>query len=610
MKVVKWILISVLLVFVALAAYLTLIFDPNDFKPQIVNAVKEQTGRTLTIKDDLDWTFFPSVGIKLGAITLSNPSGFSEDMLSVNEIIAEVALMPLLSKQVEIEQISLDGLTVNLETYKDGRGSFDGLAGEGKTTDKPADTGEVKQSGGVALASLDIGGINITNTTVKTFDEVTGVRQIFELASLRLSQFTLNEFADLTYEFKGELPDMLVTSQGEGKVKITNDFTEYELVGLNIKNTVDGKSIPAGKMNIDLTTDMKVNVTQQKASVELKSFKADDIEASGKLEVAYGGKVPQVDAKLDVGAMDVDRILASMPDNQADSQADKKQTTQINTAQVEPDLSGLKAVNGTFEMTIKSIKVSNLTTENWLMDVSLNNGVLGLDKLSADLYQGKLQASAKLDGRGKVAKYQFNKQIKGVQIRPLLVDAAEIDMLAGVTNFELTGSGKSLIADNIKRNLNAKGRFAAEDGALYGVNIPQMIREAQAKMSGDFASQNNEEKKTDFTSLTGSFTMANGQLNNPDLEMASPLIRLAGKGGANILNESINYSLTTSVVGSLEGQGGGERDALYGVEIPFAITGSFTEPKFALDTAALLDSKIKQETDKLKDSLFKKLGGF
>ena len=89
--------------------------------------------------------------------------------------------------------------------------------------------------------------------------------------------------------------------------------------------------------------------------------------------------------------------------------------------------------------------------------------------------------------------------------------------------------------------------------------------------------------------------MAKGVVTNPDLNMASPLIRLQGKGNVNLLSEAIDYALKTSVVGSLEGQGSAEKDELYGLEIPFAISGTISEPKFALDTAALFDAKLKKE---------------
>lgn len=129
MKVVKWILGIFAVLFLGLVLYLTLLFDPNDFKPQIVDAVKKQTGRELVISQDLNWTFFPTLGIELGGISLSNPDGFDEkQMLAVNQVVAEVALMPLFRKEVEIAQLNLDGLKLDLITQKDGRTSWMGSA--------------------------------------------------------------------------------------------------------------------------------------------------------------------------------------------------------------------------------------------------------------------------------------------------------------------------------------------------------------------------------------------------------------------------------------------------------------------------------------------------
>lgn len=70
MKFIKWLLALLVTLVVAVTLYLTVFFDPNDFKPEIVNAVKKQTGRELVIGDDLSWTFFPTVGINLGDFTL------------------------------------------------------------------------------------------------------------------------------------------------------------------------------------------------------------------------------------------------------------------------------------------------------------------------------------------------------------------------------------------------------------------------------------------------------------------------------------------------------------------------------------------------------------
>lgn len=605
MKFLKWFFVAILGLVAALVLYITLIFDPNDFKPQIVDVVKDKTGRLLVISSDLSWTFFPRLGIKLGGITLSNPEGFENAaMVSINEVVAEVALMPLLKKEVEISQLNLDGLTLALETQKDGRTSFDGLTGQASDSAQPQSSNVATSS--ATLSKLDIGGISITNTKISHFDHQTNTTQVLSLKALTLGRFQLDHFATLHYELSASLPDLNLDSSGEGQVRVSQDLQHVTINDFVVTNLITGNSIPNGSLKADVNTSLEMALDKQTMSLVLASFSAADINASGKVDIAYGSKVPAVVAKLDIGDIDIDRLLPK----QDQGAVTQKQAIPSNAGAVEPDLTAMKTVNLDINVNIKSVKVANLKTQNWVFKMVMKQGVANISQLSADLYGGTIKASAKLDGRNKIAKYQFDKRLSGVGIRALLVDAAEIDILDGTANFNVVGKGKSLLPDNLKKNLLANGKFEITDGAIYGVNIPQMIRDAKAKLGGNMSPSGSTEQKTDFTSMTGSFKVANGILSNPDLNMASPLIRLTGAGTANVINESLDYKLTTSVVGSLEGQGGNERDALYGVEIPFAISGTMSEPKFSLDTKALLDSKLKDETNKLKDSLFKQFGGF
>lgn len=608
MKIVKWFFIVLLFMFASLAAYLTLIFDPNDFKPEIVNAVKKQTGRDLIIAKDLTWTFFPSIGIELGDITLSNPKGFDNvSLLKVNKIVAEVELLPLFSKQVEIAKLNLDGLVVNLETRKDGRTSFDGLQSS-STEDKPAQVNDTSAQLG-SLSSLDIGGVSITNTQIRISDKQAGTEQVFSLDNLTLGKFSLGEFASLEYRFSAEMPDMTLVSQGKGSIRVAQDMTQIQVKDFKITNAIAGEAIPNKKLSISLLTQLEILLEAKQVHLILDELMAGDIQAKGKVDIAYGHKVPKIMANLDLGDIDLDKLLP------ATDKADKaKQKNQAVATQVEPDLSAMKSLDLTLALTAKSIKAANVMTSNWVMDMTLKDGILNLKQLNADLYGGKLAVTARLDGRQAVPSYSFEKLITGVQVRELLQDAADVDLLAGTANFSVKGKGRSLLADNIKQNIAAKGKFEIADGALYGVNIPQKIREAQSKLSGESSSTSSSEQKTDFTSLTGSFSVVKGLVSNPDLLMSSPLIRLSGAGTANIISEALDYHLTTAVVGSLDGQGGGDKDLLYGIEIPFLITGTMSDPQFSLDTEELFDAKLKQEVekvqDKLKDSLLKKLGGF
>ncbi|AUD60227.1 cell envelope biogenesis protein AsmA [Shewanella sp. Pdp11] len=607
MKFIKWLLALVVTLILLVTVYLTVFFDPNDFKPEIVDVVKKQTGRELVITDDLSWTFFPVIGINLGGVSLSNPEGFTpKAMLEVNKAVAEVALMPLFSQKIEIAELSLDGATINFVTRKNGTSSFDGLSGDNS---KQAATPATETSSNAKLNDINIGGVSITNTQINMIDEAKKQTQVFSLKSFTFGEFTLDTFAPIAFEFSATMPDMTISSEGKGELKLSRDLTQLVVNGLKIDTVVEGESIPNKKLETSISLATQIALDKQQLSVDIAQLTAASITAAGKVGVNYATKIPRINADFQVGDIDLDTLLPK-----TETAAVTEQAPAASTQAVEPDLSALKQLDVKLKLTVKSIKVANLSTQNWLMDVGIKNGVLDLTKLNADLYQGQLLVSAQVDARQAVASYQFDKKVTGVQIRPLLKDAADVDLLAGTANFDVKGKGKSLIPEQLKKNLLANGHFDINDGALYGVNIPQMIRSAQAKLKGDLSPETKEERKTDFSSLSGSFLLDNGVATNPDLAMSSPLLRLAGKGTANILTEALDYRLTTSLVNSLKGQGGSDKDALAGIDIPLAITGTFQKPEYALDTQALLNNQLKEETDKakekLKDSLLKKLGGF
>ncbi|GGQ11645.1 AsmA family protein [Shewanella litoralis] len=613
MKVVKWLLAIVLTLVVGITVYLTMFFDLNHFKPQIVDAVKKQTGRDLVITDDLSWSVFPSLGIKLGGISLSNPENFTPaSMLDVNEAVANVALMPLLSQKIEVDLLTLDGLTLNLVTQKNGKTSFDGLSAEGASGEANAAaeipaTNQNSDAQAIALQTLDIGGIELTNTNINLIDMASNTTQTFSLKSFTLGQFSLGQFADFAYEFSATLPDMSVASSGQGQLKVDQALTHITIKDFTMSHSAQGDSLPNKSVSAEMTTQIVMALDAKTIELQLTKLSAMDIAATGDIKVNYANSIPKIAMTLDVGDIDVDALF---PKQEAPVENSTNNTETVPST--EPDLTALNTIDLSVKMTAKSIKVSNMLTQNWQLTMAVNKGVLTLSSLTADLYEGKLALSAKLDGRKSVPTYQFDKKLTGVNIRPLLMDAAEIDLLSGQASLEVKGSGASLIPDNLKKNLDAAGKFDVSDGSLYGVNIPQMIRSAQQKLKGDLSADSKEELKTDFTSLTGSFTMKDAVVTNPDLAMAAPLIRLKGKGTANIASEALDYTLTTSVVGSLSGQGDAVDESLKGVDIPLTIKGTFQKPKFGIDTKALLEGQFKDEADKakekLKEGLFKKLG--
>ncbi|MBL4692596.1 MAG: AsmA family protein, partial [Magnetovibrio sp.] len=96
--------------------------DWNAQLPKISAQVKSATGRDLSIDGSLEVRILPSPmviahGVKLGNIK----GGTAKHMVTLDAVEVRVALMPLLSGQIQVERISLVNPTVNLEVNSDGR---------------------------------------------------------------------------------------------------------------------------------------------------------------------------------------------------------------------------------------------------------------------------------------------------------------------------------------------------------------------------------------------------------------------------------------------------------------------------------------------------------
>jgi AsmA protein len=588
----KW-LLAVVAGFIAVAAfYLLVVFDLNDFKAEITNKVEQQTGRELQIAGDIGWTIYPSLGVSLTDVKLSNPKGFApEQMLEVSELTAAVALMPLFNKDLQIQQLHLDGVTANLVTRKDGSSSMDGL-----TADKTTATTE---TGPATSQQLQLQDLSISNLQLNLLSEGSPDQRL-SLKSLKLSDFKANEWAPLDFELVVLSGQTQLDVKGSAQLQLSENNQLVQLKNFVVETDFTG--VPVKQLSLE--TELTLALDKKQLEWQWKKLQLDEIKGSGQLSVNYA---KQAVIKLDLQLDEVD-TASYISDNSAEQAG-----TTAQQSSVEPDLSALRQFDLDLKLAVKTLKAAGLHTENLQLALTNKAGLVQIQNASADLYQGKVLAKATLDARKTPVSYSFNKQLSGLALRPMLIDGADIDLLSGTAKLTIEGKGHSLLPEQIKKNLLATGSFEVTDGSLYGVNIAQMIRNAKATLKNEAQTGDNSEQRTDFSSLTGSFNLTDGVLTNPDLKMAAPLLRLAGKGSANLLNEELDYQLSTALVNTSKGQGGKEKDDLAGVEIPLKISGTMQKPKYSLDTKALLEGQLKEKVEsgkeKLKNKLLEKLGG-
>jgi AsmA protein len=216
--------------------------------------------------------------------------------------------------------------------------------------------------------------------------------------------------------------------------------------------------------------------------------------------------------------------------------------------------------------------------------VSLKDRVLKLNVDRAQLYEGRGHGTVSIDAAASTPAVAINLVFEEIAILPMLTDTSGFDWLSGRTNLQLTAAGQGASERAIVESLSGGAQVTIADGAIVGVNIPQIIRGLSQGRLSDFDQVATE--KTDFSEMTATFRIANGVAETQDLTMLSPLMRLTATGTVDIGQRQIDATLRPRLVGSLAGQGGVR--GLTGIEVPVRLSGPWEEPQLSADIDAVL----------------------
>ncbi len=321
---------------------------------------------------------------------------------------------------------------------------------------------------------------------------------------------------------------------------------------------------------------------------------------------------PAIKFALKLDEIDADRYLPppATEKGKTKTNAPAGPATASGAAAAQLPLDTLRKLNINGVADIGKLKISGTHSEQIHLEINAKDGVVQLQPMSAKLYQGQYDGNVQLDASGKRLKVAIDEKLADVQIGPLLKDMTGDDKISGklTTSVKLSGQGNT--TEQIKQTLSGNGLFAFTDGALKGINIAGSIRKAKAALKGETIPDTGEVVKTDFSNLQGSFKATNGVINNQDLMMMSPLLRVTGSGTADIVKETIDYNLKASIVKTSKGQGGETLSELKGVTVPVKITGSFSDPKPTVDLASIAKEKASAEIkEKLNEKISEKLDG-
>lgn len=636
LKAIKWLAIvfAVLAIVVIVAVIIApMVINLEKYKPRIEAEAAKALDRPVTLGGRIAPSVFPWVGMALSDVRIGNPAGFSEEhFISVSEFEVRVKLLSLLSGNYEVKRFVLRDPSIVLEKNKAGRTNLEGLGQRQDAPDAtppPAPAPEEAPDPTSAPAQLPIKSLvvdefAITNGTLRYIDQGTGARH--EVRELDLVLDDVSLLTPITVNFRavadghpialsgtvgpvgaepGRSPiqfNLLATLLKQLKIDLQGSVADIlETPRLEMRLAVDNFSPRA--LLADLGQPLPFETADPKVlnalgfSLHLsgtpEAVQFDDGQmALDESRITFSGRAqafdkPDIALEAELDRIDLDRYLPPPPPEKEGPKAPK---TEPAARQEKPDTdyTPLRQLVLDARLAIGQAKLKNVRMQNMALKATANNGIIRLDPVALDLYNGRITAATTVNVQQRRPRSNADLAISTVQAGPFLKDLLDKELIDGLLtaaiNLRFTGD----TADAVRKSLNGKGELNFNDGAIIGIDLADMVRNVQAAFA--LAEKPTEKSRTDFTELAVPFSITDGLFRLDNARLNSPLLRLTVDGAADLVRETLDMRIEPRFVGTLKGQGDTMERA--GIQVPVMVSGGFDDPKFRPDLRAILQQEL------------------
>lgn len=459
-KVMK-VLIAIVVIFALILTIAVVVIKANFNESDVKAFAREQLTEVLqreTSVGDVGISIFP-LGIKVSDITIANNKGkgFSTiPFLDLSEVVITIDLKQLLIFQVAIDEIRLDGLIVNYEVMADGRTSIDGLGGESpadsNTTEvKPMDLSTIELPGTVKLKKF-----SIKDSKVIYWDKASGQKVVLN---------------DINQNVKLSLDKTLEN------IKTTGLLTINELA---VEDKASG--IKAGKINIELSHDLKINLRKQIVEINDVAFGFQKVKVNVKGAVSnFMEDVLNLNLNIVSNEMNLADLFKEIP---VSINPEIPKISSGGFAQFAVDVKGdlgddLPSIKGAIKIKEMFISHSDVPAklQNLNGDIAFTDNSVNIPSLGFNLDKNPVKIVANVVGLTKAPMVINDFQLDAkVDFEPLFALASKISempvgmTLKGILDAHISAKGK-VDLDN-PQNLNVSGKATLSNVLA---NLPDMI---------------------------------------------------------------------------------------------------------------------------------------
>lgn len=592
--------VTALVLTVVLLAALVLLLPGEKIARLAADQLETQTGRKLAFGGKVRFTFWPTLGVKADAVTLSNADWAGpEPLLRAERLTIGVSAAELIQGDVRVTEVSAILPHLNLATNAEGVGNWvmggsgaaAGGSGTGGNSALPLRIEAVELTGAslryaahgeapVEMKNIDLsllwpdpaGTVNAKTTLRPAGEPVQVDAEIGTFAAFLAGEVSsvgatitapggkgrFDGHAGINGEASGRLTfgaeDALKTGVALG-VFLPDALAQKAVFGADVTYTADGRLSMR-----DLALELGANRLTGAADVEFRDR-------------------PNITAQLRGGALDFTAFAGSAGGAGSGTSGSSGWPEDVI------DASALGLADAAVDLTFDSLRTGGVNLGASKLNLTVERSRAVLKFLPAAMFGGQVQGQLVANNRNGLSvagKMTFT----GIRLERALGETAGYDRLNGeaLGELEFLGSGNSVAA--IMRSLSGKGWLEAGKGFFTGFDLEQLMRSG-----GNGGS-------TVFDQLTASYTIEGGNLRNEDLLVLLKGFRAEGKGRIGLGARDIDYLFTPQLVRA-------GRDQV--LTIPVRIRGSWDNPDIRPDFSQALQPKIEEIEQEAKDRVRQKL---
>lgn len=625
----------IVLLLLSLVLLVKILITPERVRNTVVPIAEKKLNRQVQL-GDIDVSIFS--GIVLNNLTVMERSG-TEPFVRAGKITLNYQFWPLLSKRVVIDEIELQSPQIKVVRFPDGTFNYSDLVKKKDPVPQPAP--EEKKEIDLLVSQVGITGGQVTFEDRKgeqpAVYTVSGIE--FSSSDISLDEpfpFTARaQVMETVLEAKGNVANIKEKPSIEGTVKL--NIADLRKVATALPATFAAKAKkfdPSGSVTVSvnlagpvsapkaLLKDGQINLDnvqvaasgQRPAITGDVALKADSLSSSN-MTVTMGSNKLQaqftasnlftkpivVTSDLKAERFDIDPFLAKgkAPAAGGQAQANKPEPGPLKL----PVLASGTAQIG--QTAYKGLPVSRLFLKYRLAD-----NVLTVEDLRGNVAGGSFAGNARVDLNKQGFAYSSQVKVQGVQADPVVSAFAPkaAGTVFGTLSLNAGVNGAGTKPATMNKNLSGKGDFTITDGKLTGAGL----------MEGLSNFINLEQLRVlQFSRFAGNYRIENGKAII-DTAVSGKDAQLTPSGTVG-LDKSLDLSLTTRLSPALTAKipGGDVRrfvtdDQGWGV-LPLKVTGTFSSPKFRMDSAAVgrqLKSKAREKLQQtIDEKLFKQKEG-